>query len=452
MTLIANLFGSLALMLRRWAAALGALARLTGIAVRGLRGPGPVAARIGAALLASDGQLAVFALLRGFAPNLVIGKSFVASYPNTGSAVVTRDADVRAVLLDDDNFEVVYAPRMAMITGGDNFFLGMQPGARYQQDVSLMRLVARRDDVAGRINPFTERSAAAVVAGCGGRLDVPAQLTLPVAAQLVGDYFGLPGPDEAALIDWTTTLFWYLFADLGADPAVSRRAEAAAAAFRAYIDGVIAARIASPTADDDLVNRCLALSGRAPGMTPVAIRNNLVGLIIGAVPTNSKAAVLALDWLLDHPQHLATAQAAARADDDARLANHVWEALRFNPFSPVIYRRALRDVRIAPGTLRARTIPRDTMVFAATASAMHDPQRVASPAEFRTDRPFEHYLHWGYALHTCFGDQMNRVTIPGLLKPLLKQRNLRRLDGDAGRVDSGGTPFPQHFHVEFDPA
>lgn len=452
MNLIGNLFAALGLRLSRLFAALVALAGLLGLVLKNLRGEGSFKTRIGTALLASSGQLQVFAVLRGLLPNIVIGKRFVACYENSGSAIVTRDADVRAVLLDDDNFEVVYGPRMAMITGGDNFFLGMQPSARYQQDVSLMRIVARRDDVAGRIKPFTESTAAAIVAAAPGRLDVPMELTLPVPARMVGDYFGLPGPDELSLIDWTTTLFWYLFADLGADPAMTTRAEAAAAKFRAYIDGVVAARTATASGHDDLVNRCLALSGRTPGLAPEAIRNNLIGLMIGAVPTNSKAAVLALEWLLDHPQQLAGAQAAARADDDRLLAQYVWEALRFNPFSPVVYRRAIRDVRVAPGTLRSRLVPQGTMLFASTASAMHDPQRVPSPSEFRTDRPFELYLHWGYALHTCFGDQMNRVTIPGVLKPLLQQKNLRRAAGGAGRVDTGGTPFPQHFVVEFDTA
>jgi len=452
MAIIVNLFAALGLQLARLFAAFGALAGLLGLVLRQLRGEGTLKERLGAALLASSAQLQVFAVLRGLLPNLVIGKRFIACYENSGSALVTRDADVRAVLLDDDNFEVVYGPRMAMITGGDNFFLGMQPTARYQQDVSLMRTVARRDDVASRIKPFTERAAADIVAAASGRLDVPQDLSLPVPARMVGDYFGLPGPDPLSLIDWTTTLFWYLFADLGADPAMTTRAEAAAANFRAYIDGVIAARSAAPSGDDDLVNRCLALSGRTPGLAPTAIRNNLIGLMIGAVPTNSKAAVLALEWLLDHPEQLAGAQAAARADDDRLLAQYIWEALRFNPFSPVVYRRAIRDVRVAPGSLRSRLIPKGTMLFASTASAMHDPQRVPKPAEFRSDRPFELYLHWGYALHTCFGDHMNRVTIPGVLKPLLKQKNLRRAPGPAGQVDAGGTPFPQHFVVEFDRA
>lgn len=451
MNLFGNLFAAIGLRLSWLFTALGALAGLLGLVLKNLTGEGSFKTRIGAALLASSGQLKVFAVLRGLLPNIVIGKSFVACYENSGSAIVTRDADVRAVLLNDDDFEVVYGTRMAMITGGDNFFLGMQPSARYQQDVSLMRVVARRDDVASRIKPFTEQTAAAIVAAAHGRLDVPMELTLPVPARMVGDYFGLPGPDQLSLIDWTTTLFWYLFADLTADPAMTTRAEVAAAKFRHYIDGVIASRAALASGDDDLVNRCLVLSGRTPGLEHTAIRNNLVGLMIGAVPTNSKAAVYALDYLLDHPEHLAGAQAAARADDDRLLAQYVWEALRFNPFSPVIYRRALRDTQIAAGSLRGRKIPKGTMVFASTASAMWDPQRVPSPGEFRSDRPFEHYLHWGYALHTCFGDQMNRATIPGVLKPLLQQKNLRRASGTAGQIDAGGTPFPQHLVVEFDP-
>ncbi len=55
-------------------------------------------------------------------------------------------------------------------------------------------------------------------------------------------------------------------------------------------------------------------------------------------------------------------------------------------------------------------------------------------------------------MHTCFGATINAAVIPAILKPLLAQRNLRRAEGAAGQVDSGGTPFPQHFTVRFDPA
>ena len=40
--------------------------------------------------------------------------------------------------------------------------------------------------------------------------------------------------------------------------------------------------------------------------------------------------------------------------------------------------------------------------------------------------------------------------IPAILKPLIAQPNLRRAEGPAGQIDTGGTPHPQHFHLLYD--
>ncbi len=450
MSLIANLFTSLYARLYAWVTALIALVSLLVTFVICLFGKGSLGQRLASAFTRTVVQRRVFSVLRAFLPNIVLGRKFLTAYDNGGSALVTRSADVREVLSRDDDFEVVYAPRMEVITGGDNFFLGMQPSGRYTQDVSNMRLVVRRDDVADRVVPFVAACAAELVAAAPGSIDVPQALSLRVPAQLLGDYFGLPGPSEEKMIEWTTILFWYLFADFTAEPEVTARSTTAAAEFRAYLDAAIAARRQQPVARDDILGRCLLMNRVTPGMDDLGIRNNLIGLMIGAVPTTSKSAVQALDQLLDRPQALAEAQAAARSDDDALLARIVFEALRFNPGAPLIYRRAVRDTVIARNTLRSRKIPKSTMVFAASFSAMFDPLQLPMPHAFRTDRPWEHYMLWGYGLHTCFGDYINRAMIPGLLKPLLKKQGLRRAKGSAGRIDSGGTPFPVHFVVEFD--
>jgi len=57
-------------------------------------------------------------------------------------------------------------------------------------------------------------------------------------------------------------------------------------------------------------------------------------------------------------------------------------------------------------------------------------------------------MHFGYGLHTCAGQYINRVQIPGILKPLLKQKTLRRADGDAGQLQYSG-PFPSGLEVVF---
>jgi cytochrome P450 len=130
----------------------------------------------------------------------------------------------------------------------------------------------------------------------------------------------------------------------------------------------------------------------------------------------------------------------------------VFEALRFEPVNPVIYRRAVRETWIAPGTPRARRVKRGAMVMASNLSAMFDRTGLPSPGAFRTDRPWDAYMLWGYGQHTCFGDYLNRTTLPAMLKPLLVQKNLRRAAGPAGQIDNAGTPFPVRFHVVFDAA
>ncbi|MBX9748851.1 MAG: cytochrome P450 [Roseococcus sp.] len=421
-----------------WGAGFAALFRLVALGVPAAFRPGGLAALLGA----SSSQRLVFAALRAFKPNLRLKRRFITAYDSTGTVLITRHADVTEVLEREADFAVVYEPRMRAITGGENFFLGMQDSADYVRDVSMMRLVVRREDVATRLIPFVAAQAAAIVAASGGRLDVPAQLTGPIAARILAEYFGTPGPSEAEMIRWTTRMFWYLFADLDADPVVGRAALADAQACRAWLDGAIAARRAAPVAGDDVLNRCLAM----PGLGDLAIRNNLLGLMIGLVPTLSKAAVLALNQLFEQPAALAMAQEAARHGDDALLGACLFEALRFDPVNPILYRRAVREVVIARGHLRALRVPEGSMVLAANLSAMFDPFALESPGEFRTDRPWGDTMLWGYGMHHCFGAQINRAVIPQMLKPLLQREGLRRL----GPVDGAGSPFPAHFPVGFD--
>lgn len=454
MTYIRNIFVKIWRIILLLSEGLWSLVPMTGIVIGALRGEqGSLRTRLFAALTTTRGQRLGFAVMRAFTPNLAIKKSFVAAYENSGTVVVTRYKDVLEVLNRDDVFEVVYESRMRVITAGENFFLGMQNTARYARDVSNMRLAMRRDDVPEILHPMANRQATALVEASQGSIDVPQDLSQVVPAQIVGRYFGTPGPTRQNMIDWATIMFWYLFNDLDADEAVIARAEDAAQKCRSYLDEAIRERKAQPTQDDDVLNRCLAMQGAdLPGMDDLGIRNNLIGLIIGAIPTLSLAANHVLDELLDRPDMLRAAQSAAHANDDELLARYVFEAFRFKPAAPAVLRRAASDTVIARSTLRACKVPKGAMVIAASSSAMFDPMQLAAPNQFRIDRPWADYQLWGQGLHTCFGAYINRAVIPAVLKPLLKQKNLRRAAGAAGQMDNQGTPFPVHMRLEFDPS
>lgn len=434
-----------------WLEGLWGIVRMVGIGISALVGKGSLNARLASKLTSASTLRIVLSVLRAFVPNVALSRVFVQAYDNTGTALVTRRTDVLDVLSRDADFEVVYGPRMRQLTDGDNFFLGMQPGWDYERDVSSMRLAARRDDVARIVLPRAAAVAEKLVAGSGGELDLPPGLTLRVPWDMTNTYFGTGGPSASAMQEWTSTLFFFLFGALGSDPPFEAKSMQQASALRTYLDEAVAARKASPTDADDVLNRCLALQkADTPGMSDVGIRNNLLGLLVGAIPTISKSCCLVLDELLRRPDALSGAQRAARSGDDALMAQFVWEALRFNPHNPVVYRRAMRDAVVAPSTLRAVTVKKGQMVFIATYSAMFDRREVPAPNTFRTDRTWETYIHWGYGMHTCFGGEINRAVIKAVLKPLLLRHNLRRAPGSLGEIDTGGTSFPRHFTVEFD--
>jgi cytochrome P450 len=385
----------------------------------------------------------VFAVLRRVKPVFI----------HKNMAIVTRFADVQEVLSRDDVFHVPYEEKMRVVTGGDNFFLGMQNSPEYERDTAHMRAAIRRDDIEKKIVPFVAETAEACVAASNGRLDVATQLGRAVPAKWVAWYFGCVPPSDQDLIDWGTTIFQFLFADPDNDPTLGAAARSASKKACAWLDDAIAKRKADPAnKTDDILGRCLILQASgAPGMNDLAIRNNLIGLITGAIPTTAKCCANALDELLKRPAELAKAQEAARSNNDPVFSKYVFEALRFNPNNPGVFRNTAEDYVVARDSPHATLIPKGMQVLAATQSAMFDERHVDSPNEFRIDRPAYQAMMWGYGLHTCFGQYVNQVQIPGVLKPLLARTNLRRAAGDAGQIAYSG-PFPTRLGVEFDAA
>lgn len=381
-----------------------------------------------------------FALLRDFQPILI----------TDDLVIVTRYDDVVEVLSRQSAFRVTYGPKMEAITLGSNFFLGMDDTPEATRDVANMRLCVRREDLTGHVAPFVERTATELVAAAPGRIDVVRDLSRLVPTRLVGNYFGVAGPDDQTFTDWATTLFQFIFVDPTNDAALAVKAKEAAARVRETLDAAIVARKSDIGRHDDVLERCLQLQRAGlPGMSDLGIRNNLLGLLVGLIPTTSQAASQALDQLLMRPDELAAAQDAARSDDLELLGRYVFEALRFNPINPGLLRVANEDTVVARGTMRARTIPKGRPVLAATRSAMHDSAQINRPDEFLIDRPATDYLHFGVGPHACFGRYINVYQIPLILRAILRKSNLRRADGPSGQLSMSG-PFPSNMVVEFD--
>jgi len=383
----------------------------------------------------------VFALLREVKPILV----------TRGLAVVTRFEDVLEILDHPAEFNVPYAPKMKAITG--DFILGLDNNLQYEHDVSALRLAVKREDL-DRVAHIVTRVATQIVGAAAGKLDVVSSFTDVVPARLIAEYLGVPGPDEATLIEWAHLLFDDIFNNVKNDAAITRMALAAGQEMRSYLDHLIAQRktelASGGQVRDDVMDRLLQMQ-RVPGVgfDDAGIRNNLIGLITGWIPTVSKSTALGIDELLRRPADLASACEAARADNNQHVGAAIFEAMRFAPQNPGLLRHCAADYVLAKGTSRATTIPKGTNVFAATQSAMHDGRVLDDPGSFRLDRPAYHSLLFGWGLHTCFGQHINRVQIPMMCQALFHRNNLRRADGQTGQLTVEGN-FPSSMTVCFE--
>lgn len=380
---------------------------------------------------------ALAACLRPFSP-LRFGQTVIA----------LRHDDVREVFLNDPTYAAPYAERLALITGGQPFLLGLQDGPEYRAALRALRGLLDLPRDAERVG----RDAAAIVAAglpASGPVDVVG-LFRRATFDAVARWLGVPpadGPPDRLAV-WGTRLFSFQF---GGGPSVTdEQARPFAEAMRAHVAQAVAARKAAGTAADDLLGRSLTLqAGGNPWFTDAAISTALLCLLVGGPPQPPMLAANALDQLLRRPDWLARAQKAACAGDEEELRGIVQEAMRFDPLAPALQRVAVRDGTLAVGTMRARAVPAGTQVLAAIASAMADGRRLVDPRRFDPLRPAADYLHFGHGLHECFGRELNSVLIHRLLMPLLQRPRLVRAAGASGRLAKRGVHAER---LEIDPA
>lgn len=360
--------------------------------------------------------------------------------------LVAKFQDVVEILRQPSVFTVdLYKPMM-----GD-YMLAQDETAIHEREKSIMLSMLNWNDIPA-VRIALRGEADRIVATAKGRLDVVPHLTRYLPAWLVSTYFGLAGIPLDKLIDWS---YWNQYDSFHNQPfdivpdraAITANRERAVGEMRGALAGLVQRRYAeikAGTAPDDIV--CRLLRTAYPPQVGFPIERlvlNIGGLLIGAVETTSQAATQALRGLLRRPDALAEAQQAALAGSDAVLDAYVYEALRFDPISPYLFRHCVRDTVIAVGTPRETRIAAGTHVLPLILSAMVDPDNVADPLSFAPFRPPYLGFHFGWGLHQCLGLQVGKVLIPELVRALIIKPGLVAYDD----IDFAGTPFPQHYQV-----
>jgi cytochrome P450 len=343
----------------------------------------------------------------------------------------------------------LYIPKMA-----NGYFMMHDDDNLHYREKSIMQGLLNRDDIP-KVRRMVTQICTDLLTAAGGRIDaVPGYCRL-TPATIVRDYFGLVGIDRKDLMEWSywaqvDTFYNQPFDILTPEQrqSITNSHNAAANKLGEYIKAMLLTRLLAVKFGalltpfkklwqllahkddgefhDDMVTRMLRCKfPKEVNFDLQRVGVNAAGLLIGTIETTAQSSVQAIGYFLDHPDVLLQARNAAGADDPAVFDSLVWEALRFVPISPYMFRQTACEYTIAKGTPRQTTIPPMTNIMAITQSAMFDEKAFESPERFLPRRNWYHYFTFGYGEHECLGKYVGMVMVPEIVRQVMRLPGLK---------------------------
>jgi cytochrome P450 len=385
--------------------------------------------------------------------------------------------DIRDSLQMPSIFTVdLYKPKMGVTATDPGYLMAHDDDALHYREKSIMQGMLNRDDIP-RVRKIIQNAARKILDNANGSIEIVNNYCRMVPAILVQEYFGLDGIDRKKLLKWS---FWNQYNtfhnqpfDLNPKQEFDRIVANHAECSKELVDYVTVLMVRKLLAvqikdrlfgmglkvinvlrsvfgkkplefKDDIVKRMLRSTFAEQVDFPLTrIGVNAGGLLIGAVETTSQAVAQVIQFFLDRPELLAQAKAASAQADTAEIDGMVWEALRFVPISPYMFRQLSQDYTIAKGTDRETTIPKGTNVLTLTQSAMFDSYAYDNPDEFNSYRNWYHNFNYGFASHDCLGKYIGMAMIPEMVRQVMLRDNIKA----ASPMDYKDGPFPEEYNL-----
>lgn len=341
--------------------------------------------------------------------------------------LVTRYAEVRTVLSDPR-----FSRAAAVRPGGPHAgAVAPRPGTLTALDppahTRMRRLVAgafvpRRIE---RWRPWIAalaRKLTVAMADGSAPADLRRALALPLPLAVIGRLLGIPAADFDRFETWSDRL--YSLATPG--PSEVTAAAAAYDGLHAYLADLLASKRATapgtaPTAEPDLLDELVALTGHTSQLSPAELAGFAASLLVAGYETTASQLGAFVVELLREPTRWLRLVA-----EPALIPAAVEELLRINRLSETgQVRVALVDTELAGVTIQAGEgvlaaigpANRDARVF--PEPDRYDPERYhLNRVEAHGDR-CEQHLTFGYGPHFCLGAQLARIELVETLRALL---------------------------------
>jgi len=250
-----------------------------------------------------------------------------------------------------------------------------------------------------------------------GRMDLIADLALPVPSTRICQMMGVPIEDRPRFTEWTAKATFGLAGDI-APPEVRQEATAAGMSLAAYFQELVEARRANLT--DDLLSALIRAEEAGDRLSPMELLSQSIGLLIAGFETTIGLIGNGVRQLIRHPGELARLRAQPELIDRA-----VEECLRYD--GPIILTGRILH---ADAEFGGKVLRKDAKVWAMLASANRDPAVFADPDRFDVSRTPNPHLAFGGGPHYCLGAHLARVEAQVAIGELVQRFDELALESD----------------------
>jgi len=394
--------------------------------------------------------------------------------------LLAKFVDIRDALQMPKIFTVdLYKPKMGVTDTDPGYLMAHDDDALHYREKSIMQGMLNRDDIP-RVRKLIRKHACNILNKANGNIEIVNDYCRMVPALMVQDYFGLDGVNPKKLLNWS---YWNQYNTFHNQPFdlnskekyddIIRNHAKVSKELSEYIAVLMTRKILEVKIKDRLfgmsikvINLIRVVFKKPPlelqdDIVKRMIRSNFAnqvdfnllrvgvnagGLLIGAIETTSQAVAQVIQFFLQQPDLLVEAKSASAQEDTSKIDSMVWEALRFVPISPYMFRQLSQDYTIAKGSDRETTIPSGTNILTLTQSAMFDPYANENPDEFKTERNWYHNFNYGFGSHDCLGKYIGMAMIPEMVRQVL----LRTQIHDNGAINYKDGPFPEEYQLNWD--
>jgi len=377
----------------------------------------------------------LYAMLRASTP---VFRPPIPGYEGPGVVVLTRYADVEAVLRDP-RFSADRArahvfqafsdriPRQ-LIQGPDAFrtMLMMDP----PDHTRLRHLVNRaftprrvEERLAPRIEALVDELLGA--ARDRGELDAMRDFAEPLPAIVIAELLGVPAADHRQFKQWSSELL----AEgpiRSFEPDAQERTAALFGRLRDYMRTIVAARRRAP--GEDLISGMIEAQTERDALSEGELLSTSLLLLIAGHETTTNLIGNGLLALLRHPDQLERLRR-----EPALLENAIEELLRYDSPVQATVRIATEDVAIG-----GVTIPKDAVAAVLLGAANRDPAEFPEPDRLDLARENVRHLSFGLGTHFCLGAGLARLEARLAFRGLLE---LPRLALATGSPEYRPNPF-----------